>query len=65
MAGEKVRARCPHCKEEISWEGNQYRPFSSEMCKLIDLGMWIEEKYCISWAKQTTEEKGEGRGGIE
>jgi endogenous inhibitor of DNA gyrase (YacG/DUF329 family) len=65
MAGEKkVGTRCPHCKEKIHWEGNQYRPFCSQKCKLIDLGMWIEEEYRITVTKQTNEEKGEGRGGM-
>jgi len=37
--------RCPYCKKKTFWENNPYRPFCSERCKLIDLGMWIEEKY--------------------
>lgn len=39
--------RCPVCKTEVSWEGNAFRPFCSERCRLIDLGAWVEGKYRI------------------
>jgi endogenous inhibitor of DNA gyrase (YacG/DUF329 family) len=39
--------RCPTCRKETKWENNQYRPFCSERCRLIDLGAWIEERYRI------------------
>jgi len=42
-----VRARCPRCGTVIKWEGNDYRPFCSERCKLIDLGRWIDEEYRV------------------
>jgi len=42
---EKIKARCPRCGKLIHWEGNPYRPFCSQRCKLIDLGKWIDEKY--------------------
>ena len=31
---------CPRCGEPSVWEGNEFRPFCSERCKLIDLGAW-------------------------
>ena len=37
--------KCPTCKKETQYEGNRYRPFCSERCKLIDLGKWASEKY--------------------
>jgi endogenous inhibitor of DNA gyrase (YacG/DUF329 family) len=42
-----MKASCPICKKEADWEGNEYRPFCSERCKLIDLGRWAGEKYRI------------------
>ena len=42
-----VQAKCPQCKKPIQWEGNAFRPFCSERCKLIDLGKWISEEYKI------------------
>lgn len=42
-----MRIKCPHCKTLTTWEENPWRPFCSERCKLIDLGMWVEERYKI------------------
>jgi endogenous inhibitor of DNA gyrase (YacG/DUF329 family) len=39
--------RCPNCKRQSTWEGNPYRPFCSERCKLIDLDNWLSERYRI------------------
>ncbi len=30
------------------WEGNAYRPFCSERCRMIDLGTWAGEGYRIA-----------------
>ncbi len=29
------------------WEGNEFRPFCSERCKMIDLGAWASEEYTV------------------
>lgn len=39
--------RCPVCRKEARWEGNPYRPFCSERCKLQDLGAWATERYRV------------------
>jgi endogenous inhibitor of DNA gyrase (YacG/DUF329 family) len=39
--------KCPTCDNTIKWEGNTYRPFCSERCKLIDLGAWVNEEYSV------------------
>ena len=39
---------CPICKKRVPWEGNPFRPFCSERCKLIDLDNWLEERYRVS-----------------
>ena len=36
---------CPRCGQDSSWEGNEFRPFCSERCKLIDLGAWANDEY--------------------
>lgn len=42
------RANCPHCGEETDLSrDNQWRPFCSRRCKLIDLGDWLAEKHVI------------------
>ena len=48
--------RCPTCKRETTWEGNAFRPFCSERCKLIDLGNWLSERYRISAPEEAEEE---------
>ncbi len=42
--------RCPRCGKRVVWEMNPFRPFCSERCKLIDLGMWASEAYRIAGA---------------
>ncbi|HKK16095.1 MAG TPA: DNA gyrase inhibitor YacG [Gammaproteobacteria bacterium] len=37
--------RCPQCNKIIDYsDKNEYRPFCSERCRLIDLGEWMTEK---------------------
>jgi uncharacterized protein len=40
--------RCPTCRKETRAEGNPYRPFCSERCKMIDLDNWFSGRYRIS-----------------
>ncbi|MGE0029510.1 MAG: DNA gyrase inhibitor YacG [Steroidobacteraceae bacterium] len=42
-----LEVSCPRCGKLHPWQGNQFRPFCSERCKLIDLGAWLEEKHAI------------------
>jgi endogenous inhibitor of DNA gyrase (YacG/DUF329 family) len=39
--------RCPRCGTETEYEGNEFRPFCSERCKLLDFGAWADEEYNI------------------
>ncbi|WP_407664162.1 DNA gyrase inhibitor YacG [Methylovorus menthalis] len=45
---KKRLVTCPQCQSvsEYSVE-NRFRPFCSERCKLIDLGLWADEGYRI------------------
>jgi uncharacterized protein len=38
---------CPRCGQRKAWEGNPWRPFCSERCKLIDFGDWLDERNAI------------------
>ena len=39
---------CPTCKRPVEWNDRfPHRPFCSERCKLIDLGVWASEKHVI------------------
>ena len=40
---------CPQCKTSADLsKSNKFRPFCSERCKLIDLGIWAKEEKLIS-----------------
>ena len=39
--------KCPICHRPVTYEGNPYRPFCSERCKLIDFGAWVNEEYAV------------------
>jgi endogenous inhibitor of DNA gyrase (YacG/DUF329 family) len=40
--------RCPICNRETTHQGNPFRPFCSERCKLIDLDNWLSGRYRVS-----------------
>ncbi len=39
--------KCPQCGKEKEYNGNEFRPFCSERCKLLDFGDWADGKYNI------------------
>jgi endogenous inhibitor of DNA gyrase (YacG/DUF329 family) len=39
--------KCPRCGKETEFKGNDYRPFCSERCKLLDFGAWADEEYAL------------------
>ena len=39
--------KCPRCGKETEYQGNEFRPFCSERCKLIDFGAWADEVYAL------------------
>ncbi|HOY70347.1 MAG TPA: DNA gyrase inhibitor YacG [Methylotenera sp.] len=49
MTSTKKRlVACPQCKQSSEYSAeNPFRPFCSERCKLIDLGVWATEGYAI------------------
>jgi endogenous inhibitor of DNA gyrase (YacG/DUF329 family) len=49
--------RCPNCRKPAPWEGNPFRPFCSERCRMIDLGAWVDESYRIPGDKKPEEEE--------
>jgi uncharacterized protein len=45
---KKRLVACPHCKKLSEFSPkNAFRPFCSERCKMIDLGLWASEQYAI------------------
>jgi hypothetical protein len=51
-----MHVKCPRCNTFVEWEGNNWRPFCSERCKLIDLGAWIKEEYKIEGERASEED---------
>ena len=43
-----TKVKCPGCGRETEYQGNEFRPFCSERCKLLDFGAWADEKYALS-----------------
>jgi len=39
--------KCPICGRRTPYEGNEFRPFCSERCKLLDFGAWVNEEYAL------------------
>ncbi|WP_394172825.1 DNA gyrase inhibitor YacG [Thalassotalea litorea] len=47
---------CPTCQAQVKWiKENQFRPFCSKRCQLIDLGDWADENHKISQPMQNNE----------
>jgi endogenous inhibitor of DNA gyrase (YacG/DUF329 family) len=49
---------CPRCGTRHEWDGNPWRPFCSERCKVIDLGGWLSGKNAIP-GEPATEPEGD------
>ena len=47
-AATSRQPRCPRCGSAMAWAGNPHRPFCGITCRLIDLGRWLDERYCVA-----------------
>ena len=45
--------KCPTCGKETEYNDNEFRPFCSERCRLIDFGAWADEEFSLP--AETTE----------
>ncbi len=52
---------CPTCRKPAPWDGNPFKPFCSERCRLLDLGAWSAEAYRIP--DNPAEERGQSWSG--
>lgn len=39
--------KCPRCGKRTEYSGNEFRPFCSERCKLLDFGAWADGEYAL------------------
>lgn len=62
-----LSVKCPQCGKKVKYEGNQYRPFCSERCKLLDFGAWADEEYALpaETGSMTEEELDELQAALE
>jgi hypothetical protein len=52
--------RCPICKRPLppaSDPASRYRPFCSQRCQLIDLGVWLDEGYTVPSENEPRQEE--------
>lgn len=45
---KSVTVKCPTCKKIGGWFSENFGPFCSERCKLVDLGKWFSGEHAIS-----------------
>ena len=54
---------CPRCGGPSAFSReNKWRPFCSERCKLIDLGLWASERYRVGGADAKPDEPPPDKG---
>lgn len=46
---------CPTCRRDTAREGNPFRPFCSDRCRILDLAAWASEKFRIAGDPVTDE----------
>ena len=56
--------RCPTCDASFDSEHSTAMPFCSNRCRLIDLGMWLDERMGLPYDRDPDEE-GEDGGEID
>jgi hypothetical protein len=54
--------RCPSCRRETPWDGNPFRPFCSDRCRLVDLAAWADERYRLPGEPVPVEPEGPENG---
>ncbi len=41
------KVKCPNCGKKTEYTGNEFRPFCSERCKLLDFGAWADGEFAL------------------
>lgn len=62
MTDKITIVHCPTCGQTVEWtRDNEFRPFCSARCKLIDLGTWAAEGYAIRTEDESASEDDRGQ----
>lgn len=51
-----LKVDCPKCKQSFNYYDSNFRPFCSERCKEIDLGLWFTEGYSVASKEEVSHE---------
>ncbi len=54
--GKYLEINCPKCNELFNYYDSEFRPFCSERCKQVDLGLWFAESYAVASKEQLSSE---------
>jgi len=46
--GKQLNINCPKCDSSFNYYDSNFRPFCSERCKQVDLGLWFSETYSVA-----------------
>jgi hypothetical protein len=57
--------KCPTCRKPAPYQGNAYRPFCSERCKLIDLGKWADGTFRVPGESVSLDQAEEPGAGLD
>ena len=49
--------KCPTCGKKVEYSGNEFRPFCSKRCKLLDFGAWADEKFSLPSQTESVSEE--------
>lgn len=49
--------KCPTCGRENEYTGNEFRPFCSERCQLLDFGAWADEEFALPTETESLSEE--------
>ena len=51
-----LEVTCPACQKKFNYYSSESRPFCTEKCRMVDLGLWLSESYGVPAQKLTEEE---------
>ncbi|MCL4127150.1 UNVERIFIED_CONTAM: hypothetical protein GTU68_006727 [Idotea baltica] len=51
---------CPYCRKKFDRSSTKAMPFCSSRCRMIDLGMWLNEVHSMPGDEIDSGEYGEG-----
>ncbi|MGK0367457.1 MAG: endogenous inhibitor of DNA gyrase (YacG/DUF329 family) [Thermoproteota archaeon] len=47
MTKKVLKVKCPECDVEFNYYSSENRPFCTEKCRMVDLGLWLNQGYSL------------------